>query len=89
MLRRPRLLPAVLALGVIVMMLVLQPGKSAEASSPGGRCQVTVPTDWGDFIGSSQYGLAFRDNQGTLRFVTQLPCGLDSTPHIALQISRK
>jgi hypothetical protein len=53
------------------------------------RCQVNVPSEWGDFVGGSNYGLAFRDNQGTIRFVTQMPCGLEGPVNVALQIKRK
>jgi len=53
------------------------------------RCKVTVPQSWGDFIGvSDSYGLAFRDSSGTLRFVRQLPCGLESTPSVAIEAQR-
>lgn len=85
---RARVLLAVLGFAVAMSTFILF-GRPAKASPPTGRCQVTVPAEWGEFIGSSQYGLAFRDDQGTLRFVTQMPCGLDGPPHIALQVSRK
>jgi hypothetical protein len=59
---------------------------SAEAMA---RCKVTVPQSWGDFIGTSEsFGMAFKDSSGTLRFVRQLPCGLEGTPSVALEVQR-
>jgi hypothetical protein len=46
-----------------------------------------VPAAWGEFKGGNQQsGLAFQDRNGTLRFVTNLPC--DATPQPALEIRR-
>ena len=53
------------------------------------RCQINVPSEWGEFVGGSNYGLAFRDDQGTLRFVTQVPCGFEGPVNVALEIKRK
>ena len=51
------------------------------------QCVSTVPRSWGQYRGgSSQAGLAFEASDGTLRFVTNLPCG--STPIIALEVLR-
>jgi hypothetical protein len=51
------------------------------------QCVSTVPRSWGQFRGgSSQAGLAFEASDGTLRFVTNLPCG--ATPIIALEVRR-
>jgi hypothetical protein len=61
---------------------------SAEAQGMA-RCKVTVPQSWGEFVGMSEsYGLAFKDGSGTLRFVRQLPCGLESTPQVAVEVQR-
>jgi len=50
-------------------------------------CYATVPKSWGQFRGgSAQSGLAFEDNAGTLRFLTNIPCG--GTPIVALEIRR-
>jgi hypothetical protein len=38
-------------------------------------CVSSVPTSWGDFMGASSYGLAFQDDQGTVRFVQHPVCG--------------
>ena len=53
------------------------------------RCKVSVPQSWVAFVGTSDsYGLTFKDSSGTLRFVRQLPCGLDSTPSVAVEVQR-
>lgn len=50
-------------------------------------CVSYVPREWGQYRGgSNQSGLAFEDSSGTLRFVTNLPCG--AVPVIALEIRR-
>jgi hypothetical protein len=50
-------------------------------------CKSYVPQEWGDFKGSSEhYGLVFQGNDGTLRFITNVPC--EATPQIALEIRR-
>jgi len=50
-------------------------------------CKSFVPPEWGDYKGSSEhYGLVFQDNNGTLRFITNVPC--EATPQIALEIRR-
>jgi hypothetical protein len=51
------------------------------------QCVSAVPRSWGQYRGgSSQAGLAFEASDGTLRFVTNLPCG--ATPVIALEVRR-
>jgi formate hydrogenlyase transcriptional activator len=53
------------------------------------RCEVSVPQSWGELVGTSDgCGLTFKDSSGTLRFVRQLPCGLDSTPSVAVEVQR-
>ena len=50
-------------------------------------CTTYVPTSWGEYMGSSEhYGIVFKDNAGTLRFLTNIPC--ETTPQIALQVQR-
>jgi hypothetical protein len=50
-------------------------------------CSIDVPTSWGEYVGSSaQYGLAFKDDAGTLRFVANVPC--TGVPQVALQVNR-
>jgi hypothetical protein len=54
------------------------------------RCVANVPADWGTFRGDAQgFGLAFEDGAGTLRFVKQLPCGLEGQPNIVVEVRRK
>lgn len=51
------------------------------------QCVATVPRSWGVYRGgSNQAGLAFEASDGTLRFVTNLPCG--AVPMIALEVRR-
>ena len=57
----------------------------AQVWSPG--CVSSVPKAWGQFRGgSAQTGLAFEDSAGTIRFVTNVPCG--ATPLVALEVRR-
>ena len=50
-------------------------------------CVSFVPREWGAYRGgSAQSGLAFEDSAGTLRFVTNLPCG--AVPAVALEVHR-
>jgi len=62
----------------------------ARATAPqfsDSQCVSNVPKSWGQYRGgSSQAGLAFEASDGTLRFVTNLPCG--ATPIIALEVVR-
>lgn len=75
------------ALGILSYSLG-GPVTSAEAQAMA-RCKVTVPQSWGEFVGmSDSYGLAFKDSSGTLRFVRQLPFGLESTPQVAVEVQR-
>jgi hypothetical protein len=53
--------------------------------TPG--CVALVPRAWGVYRGgSAQSGLAFEDSAGTLRFLTNIPCG--GTPVVSLEIRR-
>ncbi len=46
-----------------------------------------IPSSWGDYKGGSQQsGFAFDDSNGTLRFITNVPC--DGTPQVALELHR-
>jgi hypothetical protein len=53
------------------------------------RCAVVVPKAWGDYIGAGSYGLEFKDESGTIRFVKQFPCGLEGAPTVSLEVHRK
>jgi hypothetical protein len=70
---------------------VLFRGKTVKAAQPPqssfGGCVSAVPQQWGQYKGgSAQSGLAFEDREGTIRFLTNIPCG--ATPLVALEIRR-
>lgn len=51
------------------------------------QCVSAVPRAWGEYKGgSAQSGLAFQAPDGTLRFLTNLPCGAQAV--VALKIIR-
>ena len=78
--------------GIAVLVFISIKVYSAKASAPPIQvwtpgCVSNVPKAWGQFKGgSAQTGLAFEDNAGTLRFVTNVPCG--GTPLVALEVRR-
>jgi hypothetical protein len=57
--------------------------------SDTAKCKTYVPAEWGEYVGSSQYGIVFKDNEGTLRFFRGVPCGHEGTPVIDVEIRRK
>lgn len=85
---------AVLTLAVLGMASAKvnsTPGRVPDASdsqlNSDAQCVSVVPRSWGQYRGgSSQSGLAFEASDGTLRFVTNLPCG--AVPAIALEVRR-
>jgi hypothetical protein len=82
-------------LTVIVFIVVVSFYAGRTPSEPplpqdmSARCMATVPSEWGEYVGSSSFGVTFKDSSGTLRFVTHFPCGTDAAPHLALMIRRK
>jgi hypothetical protein len=44
------------------------------------NCITVVPKSWGDFKGGSDYGLAFQDKDGNVRFVLHPSCGSVNSP---------
>lgn len=44
------------------------------------NCITVVPKSWGEFKGGSEYGLAFEDEKGVLRFVLHPGCGSADSP---------
>jgi hypothetical protein len=83
-----KVLLAVLTL--IAAKLLLFPKNRTEAARQEifGVCVAQVPQEWGEFAGGSeQSGVAFKDKQGTLRFITNFPCN-GTTPAVALEIRR-
>jgi hypothetical protein len=60
-----------------------------SSASGTAKCRADVPTEWGEYAGSGQYGIVFKDNEGTLRFFRGVPCGHEGTPVVDLEIRRK
>jgi hypothetical protein len=82
---------------VVVVALILAASIRLDLGSTKANAQLTsfgsaacvsqIPQAWGEFKGGSyQAGLAFQDSKGTLRFVTNVPCG--NTPIPVLEIHR-
>jgi hypothetical protein len=79
-------------LGVFLLLAAVWPGTSArpQMTMSSARCVVNIPPHWGTFRGVAQgYGLVFEDEEGTLRFTSQMPCGLEGAPNVSLEIRRK
>lgn len=83
-----RLLIAVIALLIASNWFFARKATAkAQNGLPQATCSIEVPTGWGEYVGSSgQYGLAFKDDAGTLRFVANVPCS--GVPQVALQVNR-
>ena len=47
-----------------------------EQSSIIGSCSLTIPKEWGEYKGASDWGLAFQDEQGNLRFLRHTRCDI-------------
>jgi hypothetical protein len=81
---------AVLALGA---MAPQQQMATAQKESIQPTCVLTVPSNWGEFQGASkEFGLAFQDSEGTLRFIRDLGCeipGFQRLPPAFLEVRRK
>jgi hypothetical protein len=82
---------AVLALGAA--MAPQQPMANSQKESVQPTCIVTVPSNWGEFKGASNdFGLAFQDSAGTLRFIRNSGCeiaGFQRFPAAFLEVRRK
>ncbi len=78
---------------IVVIALILSAffvGRlNGNSLSGTAKCRAYVPLDWGEYVGSGQYGIVFRDNEGTLRFFRGVPCGHEGTPVVDLEIRRK
>jgi len=78
---------AVLVLAALWVTRARAKSHSAGGAQLNAPCVSFVPREWGPYRGgSAQAGLAFEDNAGTLRFVTNLPCG--ATPVVVLEVRR-
>ncbi len=66
-----------------------------ERYAIAGGCIASVPRSWGTFKGASDYGLAFEDNDGTVRFLAHPSCGnglssmASPDPAVDLKVERK
>jgi hypothetical protein len=60
----------------------------ANFVSGAAKCRDYVLVDWGEYAGSGQYGIVFKDNEGALRFVWGVPCGHEGTPVVDLKVRR-
>ncbi|HEV7966219.1 MAG TPA: hypothetical protein VGP19_01540 [Candidatus Acidoferrales bacterium] len=78
---------AVLVSGCAVWLCARRTNAEPQLGIDQPMCVSQIPSSWGEFKGGSeQSGFAFQDSAGTLRFVTNVPCG--ATPQIALEIQR-
>jgi len=78
---------AILVSGFTAWLFIRKTNAEAQLGIGQPMCVSQVPSSWGEFKGGSeQSGFAFQDSAGTLRFVTNVPCG--ATPQIALEIHR-
>jgi hypothetical protein len=82
---------AMLACAAIAVVTIgPEPTVVAQAQINTGRCIFNVPQEWGTFKGMSErWGLLFEDSSGNIRSITQMPCGLEGTPNVALEIHRR
>jgi hypothetical protein len=76
---------------MLVLLAVLSAVRLQGMSSISGtpKCKAYVPPEWGEYVDSGQYGIVFKDNEGTLRFFRGVPCGHEGTPVVDLEIRRK
>lgn len=88
---RNRIVKVLLVVMILVgVKLLFFPTRSIKASPQEtfGACVAQIPQDWGEFVGGSeQSGVAFKDRQGTLRFITNFPCN-GTIPAVALEVRR-
>lgn len=54
--------------------------KAQEKFSGITDCTAVVPKSWGEFKGGSEYGLAFQDENGVVRFVLHPACAAVNSP---------
>jgi hypothetical protein len=82
--------PLLVLVGLVAIGSYLLGTRATPASAQAtARCKVSIPQSWGEFMGSSDsFGLVFKDSSGSLRFVRQLPCGLEGTPTVAVEVQR-
>ncbi len=83
-----RVLIAVIAVLLVSNWFYARKAKASPQIAYGqAACKSYAPVSWGEYVGSSKdYGIVFRDNAGTLRFITNVTC--ETTPQVALEIRR-
>ena len=79
---------AIVAVGTLSIDGRVSGGNRAEQEQ-AARCTITVPKEWGEYIGAGSYGVEFKDDAGTIRFIKQFSCGLEGAPNVSLEIHRK
>ncbi len=78
---------AILLGGLAGWFLARKANAAAQLGYGQPLCSAQIPSSWGEYKGGSQQsGFAFEDSNGTLRFVTNVPC--DGTPQVALELHR-
>lgn len=82
--------------GVVGHLTTPASGVHAEERFSGvNGCITVVPKSWGAFKGGSEFGLAFQDETGVIRFVLHPSCGSVSSPGMSetsaidLEVQRK
>jgi hypothetical protein len=80
---------------LLMFLFIAPPPQTANAQKQAlqASCVLTVPASWGEYKGASRdFGLAFQDSGGTLRFIRDLACevpGLQRLPPAYLEVRRK
>jgi hypothetical protein len=82
-------LTGILAAGIATFCTGRLLGSPRPQLEQTARCTLVVPNEWGEYIGAGSYGLEFKDDKGTIRFVKQFSCGLEGAPNVSLEIHRK
>jgi len=88
------LFPVTLAVLILGEAALHQPTATAQKEAPTPpNCVLTIPSGWGEYKGASRdFGLAFEDRNGTLRFIHDLSCeqtGFYRLPPAYLEVRRK
>jgi len=83
-----RVLIAAIAVLVISNWCSARKAKASPQFAYGQpACKSYVPISWGEYVGAAKdYGIVFKDNGGTLRFVNSVPC--EAVPPVSLEIRR-
>lgn len=82
--------------GVLVHTHSLEKTVHAQDQFTGiTNCITVVPKSWGSFRGGSEYGLAYEDQYGNVRFILHPTCGSLNSPaeppaaQIDLEVQRR